>query len=119
MTAPVESDGGTNRLFAIPCGPVATAGGVSPSYLQFAPRSGPSVTQVTTAIKDARAAFGGGLRPSLTAATARVLCMVRPGRRNGVQPNKETAQEGGGLGQNHPRETAKGLFGSFHRPAIG
>ena len=35
----------------------------------------------------------GGLRPSLTVAVHRVAGIVRPGRRNGAQPNQETGEE--------------------------
>src|SRR5216683_4366889 len=50
--------------------------------LTLAPCSRPSRTL--------RAAFGDGLRPSLTATVRDALHQCRPGRRNGLRPNTET-----------------------------
>src|SRR5277367_377082 len=70
---------------------------VATSQLRSRPRGG-SPAQPDRAWHRARRRQGrfaprkgrGGLRPSLTAAPRGAFAMFRPGRRNAVQPNKET-----------------------------
>src|ERR1019366_6789923 len=63
-------------------------------HLGISPRPGSSVTPEAAAIKDAsRRASARWPAAILDSRRLQRLCVVRPGRRNGAQPNKETRDQ--------------------------